>query len=64
MEVSGQRHTPATLLPGNSTGINWNGGWVHRRVGMDLYADEQASAIPVGTLTTLPRPNLAWIEKG
>jgi len=46
------------------TGINRNGGWVHRRAGLDLCADEKACAIPVGTLTTLPRPNLASIEKG
>jgi hypothetical protein len=64
MEVSGQRHTPAALIPGKDIGINWNGGWVQRRAGLDLCVDEQASAIPVGTLTTLPRPSLASIEEG
>jgi hypothetical protein len=36
MGVSGQRHAPAALCPGERTpGTHWAGGWVGRRAGLD-----------------------------
>jgi hypothetical protein len=36
MEVSGQLHTPAALLPGKEPpGTHWIGGWVGPRAGLD-----------------------------
>ena len=35
MEVGGQRHAPAALLPGKRTGIHCTGGWVGTRAGLE-----------------------------
>jgi hypothetical protein len=39
MMVSGQRHAPAALYPGERTpGTHWTGGWVDPRAGLDTEA--------------------------
>jgi hypothetical protein len=39
MGVSGQRHAPAALYPGERTpGTHWIGGWVGTRAGLDAGA--------------------------
>jgi hypothetical protein len=39
MGVSGQRHAPATLYPGERTpGTHWIGGWVGLRDGLNAGA--------------------------
>jgi hypothetical protein len=39
MGVSGQRHAPAALYPGESTpGTSWIGAWVGLRAGLDTDA--------------------------
>jgi hypothetical protein len=39
MGVSGQRHAPAALCPGERTpGTHWTGGWVGPRAGLDTKA--------------------------
>ena len=35
MEVGGQRHAPAALLPGKRPGTHCIGGWVGPRAGLD-----------------------------
>jgi hypothetical protein len=43
MGVSGQRHTPAALCPGERTpGTHCTGGWVGPRAGLDTEVREKA----------------------
>jgi hypothetical protein len=44
MEVSGQLHAPATLLPGKEPpGTHWIGGWVGPRAGLDMVEKRKFS---------------------
>jgi len=36
MEMSGQHHAPAALLPENNAGTNLTGGWVGHRACLDI----------------------------
>jgi len=46
MEVSGEIHTPAALLPGKEPGTHWIGGWVGPRVGLDAVAKRRNPLSP------------------
>jgi len=47
MEVSGQRHAPAALPPGNNGGTRCVGGWVGPRAGLGGYGEQKVSC-PLG----------------
>jgi len=48
MEVSGQLHAPATLLPGKVHGINCIGGWVGTRSHSGRSGEEENAQPPPG----------------
>ena len=52
MEVSGQHHAPAALLPGKTPGIHWTWGWVYPRVGLYVLNKKQISHLPRFELRT------------
>jgi hypothetical protein len=43
MEVSGQIHSPAALLPGKNLGTDWIGGWVGPTAGRNGFGKEKIS---------------------
>jgi hypothetical protein len=57
MGVSGQRHAPAALYPGERTpGTHCTGGWVGPRAGLDAEARREKSSAPVGDRTPIVQP--------
>jgi hypothetical protein len=49
MEVSGQRHAPASLYPRERTpGTHCTGGWVDRRAGVDTEATGKILCLCMG----------------
>ena len=45
MELSGQLHAPAALLPGKNPGTRWMSGWVGLRDGVDGFREEEVSCL-------------------
>jgi hypothetical protein len=54
MGVSGQRHTPAALCPGERTpGTHWIGDWVDPRAGLDTQTMQEKSFASTGDPTPI-----------
>jgi hypothetical protein len=50
MGVSGQRHAPAALYPGERTpGTHWTGGWMSLRAGLDTEVKGKISYLCRGS---------------
>jgi hypothetical protein len=46
LEVSGQLHAPAALLPGTAPGTHWIGGWMGPRTGQDDVEKTKFMTLP------------------
>jgi len=56
MEVSGQLHAPAALLPGKEPpGTHWIGGWLGLRAGLDAVVKRKYPS-PYRDLTPIIHP--------
>jgi len=68
MEVSGQLHTPAALLPEKRVPcIHWIGGWVGTRTGLDRWGEKfpapagiRTPAQPALYYWAIPAPSSTW----
>jgi hypothetical protein len=62
MEVSGQRHAPATLYPRERTpGTHWIGGWVGPRAGIDTEAREETCASAGDRIPVVQSVVYGWV---
>jgi hypothetical protein len=65
MGVSGQRHAPTALYPGERTpGTHWTGGWVDPRAGLDAEAKRKILCLCRGSNPSRPvrSHTLYWLS--